>query len=192
MTSDRLEAFTDGVVAIIITIMVLELKTPSGTDAHALRGMVPIFLVYVLSYVNVGIFWSNHHHMLHVSERVDGSTLWANLTLMFFLSLVPFAIRWMDEGHYAALPTAFYGAVLLGAAIGYRWLQASLIRCNGPDSPLAQAVGIDRKGYASLVMYLSAIPLAFVATWVALALYVGVALLWLVPDRRIESRVLEG
>ena len=189
MEPARLEAFTDGVVAIIITIMVLEIRVPHGADLASLQADVPVLLAYVLSYVNVGIFWNNHHHMLHVTERVDGKVLWANLALLFWLSLVPFVIRWIDESGFTALPTAAYGIVLACSAISYTVLQRQIIAVNGRDSRLALALGGDLKGKASLVLYLLAIPLAFVQPWLAILLYVIVALIWLVPDRRIESLV---
>ena len=189
MNATRLEAFTDGVVAIIITIMVLEIRVPHGSDLAALQGDLPVLSAYVLSYVNVGIFWNNHHHMLHVTERVNGKVLWANLALLFWLSLVPFVIRWIDETGFTALPTAAYGVVLLCAAVSYQILQQQLIAYNGRDSRLASAVGADFKGKLSLILYLAAIVLAFVRPWMAITLYVAVALLWLVPDRRIESLV---
>lgn len=191
MDTARLEAFTDGVVAIIITIMVLDMHVPRGADMGALRQSVPLLLTYVLSYVNVGIFWNNHHHMLHVTDRVNGRILWANLVLLFWLTLVPFVIRWIDETGFAALPTACYGVVLLGAAVSYVVLEWQIIAFNGPDSGLAQALGTDRKGKLSIVLYLLAIALAFVRPWMAIGLYVAVALIWLVPDRRIESVVHE-
>jgi uncharacterized membrane protein len=189
MTPGRLEAFTDGVVAIIITIMVLEIRVPHGSDLTALKADVPVLLAYVLSYVNVGIFWNNHHHMLHASERVDGRVLWANLVLLFWLSLVPFVIRWIDETGFTPLPTAAYGVVLLCAAVSYVILQRTLILCNGRDSRLAEALGQDLKGKLSVALYVSAVALAFVRPWIAIALYVIVALAWLVPDSRIESRL---
>jgi uncharacterized membrane protein len=189
MNATRLEAFTDGVVAIIITIMVLEIRVPHGSDLAALQAGLPVLSAYVLSYVNVGIFWNNHHHMLHVTERVNGKVLWANLALLFWLSLVPFVIRWIDETGFTALPTAAYGVVLLCAAVSYQILQQQLIAYNGRDSRLAAAVGNDFKGKLSLILYLAAIVLAFVRPWMAITLYVAVALLWLVPDRRIESLV---
>jgi uncharacterized membrane protein len=189
MNAARLEAFTDGVVAIIITIMVLEIRVPHGSDLAALQAGLPVLSAYVLSYVNVGIFWNNHHHMLHVTERVNGKVLWANLALLFWLSLVPFVIRWIDETGFTALPTAAYGVVLLCAAVSYQILQQQLIAYNGRDSRLATAVGDDFKGKLSLILYLAAIVLAFVRPWLAITLYVAVALLWLVPDRRIESLV---
>jgi uncharacterized membrane protein len=187
MNAARLEAFTDGVVAIIITIMVLEIRVPHGSDLAALQAGLPVLSAYVLSYVNVGIFWNNHHHMLHITERVNGKVLWANLALLFWLSLVPFVIRWIDETGFTALPTAAYGVVLLCAAVSYQILQRQLIAYNDRDSRLATAVGADFKGKLSLILYFAAIVLAFVRPWMAITLYVAVALLWLVPDRRIES-----
>jgi len=187
MEPARLEAFTDGVVAIIITIMVLEIRVPHGSDLAALQADVPVLLAYVLSYVNVGIFWNNHHHMLRVTERVDGKVLWANLALLFWLSLVPFVIRWIDEAGFAALPTAAYGIVLACAALSYSLLERQIIAVNGRHSRLAVAVGDDLKGKLSLGLYVSGIALAFLRPWIAIALYVAVALVWLVPDRRIES-----
>jgi uncharacterized membrane protein len=189
MTAARLEAFTDGVVAIIITIMVLELRVPHGADLAALEADLPVFLAYVLSYVNVGIFWNNHHHMLHLTERVNGRVLWANLALLFWLSLVPFVIRWIDEAGLTALPTAAYGVVLACAAVSYLVLQREIIAFNGRDSRLALALGSDTKGKLSLTAYLAAVVLAWWRPWVAIALYVAVALLWFIPDRRIESLV---
>jgi len=189
MEPARLEAFTDGVVAIIITIMVLEIHVPQGRDLAALQADVPVLLAYVLSYVNVGIFWNNHHHMLQVTERVDGKVLWANLALLFWLSLVPFVIRWIDETGFTALPTAAYGVVLTCAAVCYTLLERQIIAANGRDSRLAVAVGNDFKGNLSIVLYVSAIALAFVRPWIAIVLYVAVALLWLVPDTRIERLV---
>jgi uncharacterized membrane protein len=182
----RLEAFTDGVIAIIITIMVLEMQVPSGSDVAALKARVPVFLAYALSYVNVGIFWNNHHHMLHATERINGTVLWANLFLLFWMSMVPFAIRWMDEMHFASLPTAGYGMVLVCCAVGYVLLEWAIIACNGPNSKLARAVGGDTKGKISLSIYAVAILLAFVRPWIAIVLYVLVAVIWFIPDRRIE------
>jgi uncharacterized membrane protein len=183
----RLEAFTDGVIAIIITIMVLDMKVPAGADLAAMRAGMPVFLAYALSFVNVAIFWNNHHHMLHATERVNGRVLWANLALLFWMTLIPFVIRWMDETHFAALPTATYGLVLALSAIAYLMLERSIIACNGPDSKLARAVGEELKGKVSLLTYLLAIFLAFVHPWIALGLYVLIAMMWFVPDRRIES-----
>ena len=187
MTKGRLEAFTDGVVAIIITIMVLEIKVPHGADLTALTAGAPIFLAYALSYVNVGIFWNNHHHMLHATERIDGRVLWCNLFLLFWLSLIPFVIRWMDEAGITALPTAAYGAVLAMSAVGYSLLQRAIIAANGRASRLATAIGRDIKGKLSLSAYVAAIPIAFFNTWIAVALYIAVSLMWFVPDTRIET-----
>jgi uncharacterized membrane protein len=187
MGKGRLEAFTDGVIAIVITIMVLDMKVPTGSDFAALKSGLPIFLAYVLSYTNVGIFWNNHHHMLHAAERVDGKVLWANLFLLFWISLMPFVIRWMDDTGFTALPTAAYGAVLFLAAVGYWLLQSAIIACNGRSSKLAAAVGSDLKGKLTGSIYAAAIPLAFLRPWIAISLYVAVALMWFVPDRRIES-----
>ena len=189
MNKSRLEAFSDGVIAILITIMVLDLKIPSGADLAALKPVLPVFFTYVLSFVFLGIYWNNHHHMLHAAARINGRVLWANLHLLFWLSLIPFVTGWMGENHFEPVPTALYGAVLLMAALAYTVLLRSLIQAEGADSKLAQAVGNDSKGNWSLVCYASAIPLSFVSEWLAWALYVGVALLWLVPDTRIESRV---
>jgi uncharacterized membrane protein len=187
MTKGRLEAFTDGVVAIIITIMVLEIKVPHGADLPALAASVPIFLAYALSYLNVGIFWNNHHHMLHATERINGRVLWCNLLLLFWLSLIPFVIRWMDEAGITPLPTAAYGAVLAMAAVGYTLLQHAIIAVNGRTSRLATALGHDLKGKISLATYIAAVPIAFFQPWLAVALYIAVALMWFVPDRRIET-----
>ena len=187
MNKGRLEAFSDGVFAVIITIMVLEMKVPQGASLDALTPVLPVFLVYVLSFVNVGIYWSNHHHMLHAVERVDGRALWANLHLLFWLSLMPFTTGWMGENHFAALPTAVYGVVLLMAGVAYTLLQISLVAVNGNKKTLSQAVGRDLKGKLSVLAYVCAIPLAFLNQWIADALYVAVALMWIVPDRRIEK-----
>jgi len=190
MDKGRLEAFTDGVIAIIITIMVLEIKVPGGSTLEALRSGIPVFLAYALSYLNVGIFWNNHHHMLKATERVDGRVLWCNLLLLFWISLMPFTIRWMDETQFAAAPTASYGVVLVMSAISYLLLEKAIVRCNGDDSVLARAVGgNDRKSVISMGIYLVAIPMAYYRPAVAIALYLVNALLWLVPDRRIEKLV---
>src|SRR5947209_1228775 len=191
MNKGRLEAFSDGVVAILITIMVLELRVPRGADLEALRPLLPVFLTYVLSFVNLGIYWNNHHHMLAAAERVNGKILWANLHLLFWLSLVPFVTGWMGENHFASLPTAVYGAVMLLAAVAYTILQRMIVAHQGPRSRLAAAVGSDRKGMLSLVCYVLAISLAFVNQWISDMLYVFVALIWLIPDRRIESKLNE-
>lgn len=188
MSASRLEAFTDGVIAIIITIMVLEIKVPHGTDLAALKADAPVLSAYLLSYMNVGIFWNNHHHMLHVTERVNGKVLWANLALLFWLSLIPFVIRWINDTGFTALPTAMYGVVLVGSAVSYQLLEWQIIAHNGRSSRLALAVGgSDVKGKLSLALYIAAVPLAFLGPWLAIALYVAVALWWLVPDKRIES-----
>jgi TMEM175 potassium channel family protein len=186
-----MEAFSDGVLAIIITIMVLELKVPQGADPDTLRPLLPVFLSYVLSFVYLGIYWNNHHHMLHVTQRVSGSILWANLHLLFWLSLVPFVTGWMGENHFAPAPTALYGVVLLMAAIAYWMLQRTIINSQGRASLLKAAVGRDLKGKLSPIFYLIAIPLAFVSRWISEALYVLVALIWLIPDRRIERVLAE-
>jgi uncharacterized membrane protein len=189
MSKGRLEAFSDGVIAILITIMVLELKIPHGDDVSAIVPLVPVFLTYVLSYIYLGIYWNNHHHMLHATSRINGKILWANLHLLFWLSLVPFVTGWMGENQFAATPTAVYGGVLLAAGIAYFLLQGTIIADQGPGSKLAAAVGKDLKGKISPVLYAVAIPLAFVREWMADAIYVAVALMWLVPDPRIEARV---
>jgi uncharacterized membrane protein len=183
----RLEAFSDGVIAVIITIMVLELKAPHGTDAAALLPLVPTFLTYALSYVFVGIYWNNHHHMMHAVQKVDGSILWANLHLLFWLSLVPFVTGWMDENHFESIPVAAYGTVLLFCGIAYYLLAHCLGAIHGKDSELTRRLGSDFKGRISVVIYLVAIVLAFVAPWLSCMLYVAVAMMWLVPDRRFEK-----
>jgi uncharacterized membrane protein len=191
MGKNRLEAFSDGVLAIIITIMVLEMKVPHGEDLAALRPLLPVFLSYVLSFVYVGIYWNNHHHMLHATHRVDGGVLWANLHLLFWLSLFPFITGWMGENHFAPLPTAAYGFVLMMAGVAYLILARAIIAAEGRDSLLAKAIGTDRKGKASIVLYAAAIPLAFASQWLAQGIYVAVALMWLVPDRRIERALAD-
>ncbi len=187
MSKNRMEAFSDGVIAIIITIMVLELHAPPGADVSVLRPLFPVFLCYVLSFVFLGIYWSNHHHLLHAIAHVDGRVLWANLHLLFWLSLIPFVTAWMGENRFAAWPVALYGVVMLGAAVAYFILTRALIALHGRDSVLATAVGRDRKGKISVVFYLAAIPIAFVNPWISCALYVLVAVMWLIPDRRIEK-----
>jgi uncharacterized membrane protein len=185
-----LEAFSDGVIAVIITIMVLELKVPHGEGLDALRPLFPVFLSYVLSFVFVGIYWNNHHHMLHATQHVSGSILWANLHLLFWLSLIPFLTGWMGENHFPPLPVALYGVALLMAGVAYTILARAIVRRHGPESTLAKAMGRDFKGKASLIAYVVAIPLAFVSEWVSMGIYVAVAIMWLIPDRRIE-RVLK-
>jgi uncharacterized membrane protein len=189
VSKGRLEAFTDGVIAILITIMVLEFKVPHDATFEALRPLAPTFLVYVMSYVYLGIYWNNHHHLLHATSRITGAVLWPNLHLLFWLSLVPFATAWMGENHFAPAPTAAYGIVLLMAAIAWTILQSSIIRHDGPQSKLKAAVGSDLKGKVSALLYIAAIPLAFVHELIADAIYALVALIWLVPDRRIESHL---
>jgi uncharacterized membrane protein len=189
MTKGRLEAFSDGVIAILITIMVLELKVPHGSDFDALAPILPIALAYVLSFVYLGIYWNNHHHLLHATQRINGAVLWANLHLLFWLSLVPFATAWMGENPHAPLPNALYGTVLFLAAIAYTVLVWTILKAEGPDSRLARMLGRDLKGKISLVVYITAIALAFVNQWISDALYVAVALIWLVPDRRIEKHL---
>ncbi len=187
MGKGRLEAFSDGVIAIIITIMVLEIKVPHGLDLAALRPLIPVFLSYVLSFIYIGIYWNNHHHLLQAVRQVNGRILWANLHLLFWLSLIPFVTGWMGENHFAAMPVALYGTVLLLNAIAYFILTRTLISHHGKDSTLAIAVGEDFKGKLSVVVYAVAIPLALVNSWFACALYVLVAVIWLIPDRRIEK-----
>jgi uncharacterized membrane protein len=186
-----MEAFSDGVVAIIITIMVLELKVPHEPTLEALRPVVPPLLTYTLSFIYVGIYWNNHHHMLHAATRVTGGILWANLHLLFWLSLIPFTTGWMGENHFQPVPTAAYGLVLLMASIAYFILSRRILATEGPDSPLAKAIGSDRKGRVSTAIYLVAVPLAVVRPWMAVSLYVLVGMIWLVPDRRIERRLDE-
>ncbi len=192
MSSNRLEAFSDGVLAIIITIMVLEFKAPHDASLAALRPLAPVLLSYLLSFVYVGIYWNNHHHMLHAARQVDGAILWANLHLLFWLSLVPFVTHWMGDTHFAQAPMAVYGAVLLMSAVAYWLLQGAIVRHEGKDSLLAKALGKDLKGKGSIVLYLAAIPLAFLHPWISGAIYVAVALIWLLPDRRIERMVDAG
>jgi len=187
MSKTRLEAFSDGVFAILITIMVLELKIPHGDDWSALRPVLPVLATYVLSFAFLGIYWNNHHHMLHAAERVNGPILWANHHLLFWLSLVPFVTGWMGENHNAPVPTAAYGAVLVMSAVSFTLLQKAILLHHGPQSRLAKAVGGNAKGKLSLALYLSSVPLAFVNQWLSDAIFVAVALLWLVPDRRLEA-----
>jgi len=190
MGKTRLEAFSDGVVAILITIMVLELKAPRGDSLAALAPVLPVFCSYVLSFVYLGIYWNNHHHLFHATRRVTGGILWANLHLLFWLSLIPFATRWLGEDPFSPVPTAFYGVVFLMPALAWLILQGVILKAQGPESLLAKALGKDLKGKMSFVLYLTAIPLAFVRPWIADIIYVVVALIWLIPDRRIE-RLLE-
>jgi uncharacterized membrane protein len=189
VSKDRLEAFSDGVIAIIITIMVLELKVPHGTTFAALQPLLPVFLNYILSFVYVGIYWNNHHHLLHAAQRVSAGILWANLHLLFWLSLIPFATGWMGENHFAELPTALYGFVLLMAGLAYSLLEGAIIAAHGRDSILAVAVGRDWKVKSSLILYAAAIGLSFVNQWIADAIYVVVAVMWFIPDQRIERQL---
>jgi uncharacterized membrane protein len=191
MGKGRLEAFSDGVFAVIITIMVLELKVPHGSDMEALGPVIPVFLSYVLSFVFVGIYWNNHHHMLHAVHRVNGFVMWANLHLLFWLSLVPFITAWMGENHRLAMPVALYGMVLLMSGMAYYILERALIAIQGEDSALAIAVGKDFKGILSLVIYTAAVALAFVDPRISIVLYISVAVMWFIPDRRIERAISE-
>ena len=189
MTTTRAEAFSDGVIAIIITIMVLELHVPHEPTVAALKPLIPTLLSYLMSFVFIGIYWNNHHHLLHVAEHVNGAVLWANLHLLFWLSLVPFVTAWMGQNHFAQVPVALYGVVLLLSAVAYYFLARSLLSLHGPTSLIARALGNDFKGKISVIINLIAIPLAFVSSWLACALYGVVALIWLVPDRRIEKTI---
>lgn len=186
MSKTRLEAFSDGVIAIIITIMVLELKVPHGTDLNALKPLIPVFLTYLLSFVLLGIYWNNHHHLMHVTSHVNGKILWANLHLLFWLSLIPFVTGWMGENHFSSLPVALYGAVQLGAGFAYFILSRTLLRVHGKDSALGKAIGNDLKGKMSVIIYSIAVALAFLNSWIAGMLYILVAVMWFLPDRRIE------
>jgi uncharacterized membrane protein len=192
VNKSRLEAFSDGVLAIIITIMVLEMKVPHGANLAALQPLLPVFLSYVLSFLYVGIYWNNHHHMLQAARHVSGKVLWANLHLLFWLSLFPFVTGWMGENHFAPLPSALYGVILLMAGTAYWMLARSIVATEGKESLLGRALGKDYKGKASVVAYALAIPLAFVNPWLAQVIYVGVALVWLIPDRRIERLMAAG
>jgi len=189
VTKSRIEAFSDGVIAILITIMVLELAVPEGAELSALEPLIPVFLTYVLSFAYLGIYWNNHHHLFQATERISGTILWANLHLLFWLSLVPFITGWMGRNHLAPVPTAAYGVVMLFAAIAYWILQTAIVAHQGPHSRLAAAIGPDVKGKISPLLYAAAILLAFVNEWIADAIYIAVALIWLVPDRRIESQL---
>lgn len=191
MNKSRLEAFSDGVIAVIITIMVLEMKPPHGASLQALRPAIPVFLSYILSFVYIGIYWNNHHHLFHATQRVNGTTLWANLHLLFWLSVIPFTTAWMDANQSQPWPVAVYGVVLLLAGFAYFILAQTLISLHGRGSTLAKSIGKDRKGRISMAIYAGAIPLAFVKTWIASACYVIVAVMWLIPDRRIERNVAQ-
>jgi uncharacterized membrane protein len=189
MGKHRLEAFSDGVMAIIITIMVLELKVPHGTSLEALAPLGPVLLSYVLSFIYIGIYWNNHHHLMHAVNHVSGSVLWANLHLLFWLSLIPFVTGWMGENHFATIPVAAYGVILFMCATAYSLLVHCLMSHNRENSLLAEAIGPDKKGWLSLALYLLGVGLAFAHAWLGFAVYIGVALMWLIPDRRIESRL---
>ncbi|MEO6168173.1 MAG: TMEM175 family protein [Chitinophagales bacterium] len=191
MGKTRLEAFSDGVIAIIITIMVLEMKVPHGDQLHDLVPLFPVFISYILSFVYVGIYWNNHHHMLHTAHKVNGKVLWANMHLLFWLSLFPFVTGWVGENHFTTVPIALYGGVLMMAGLAYYILSQALIQLHGKTSTLAVAVGKDKKGILSVVIYLVAIPLSFINSFIALALYTVVAAIWLIPDQRIEKKVAE-
>ncbi|UII20955.1 TMEM175 family protein [Fulvivirga ligni] len=191
MKTGRLEAFSDGVLAIIITIMVLEMKIPHGADIESLKPLLPIVISYILSFIYLGIYWNNHHHMLHVTSKVSGGILWANLHLLFWLSLIPFVTGWMGENNFAPVPMALYGVNLLMAAIAYAILQRTIINKQGPDSIIAKSVGKDLKGKLSPVIYLIAIPAAFLNQWICGSLYFLVALIWIVPDKRIEKNITD-
>ncbi|HXU80976.1 MAG TPA: TMEM175 family protein [Polyangia bacterium] len=189
MSKGRLEAFSDGVIAILITIMVLELKVPHGAEWSSLKPMIPVLLSYLLSFVIVGIYWNNHHHLLHAAERISGKILWANLHLLFWLSLFPFVTNWLGESHFATVPVAAYGVVMLLAGVGYKILQDILVAHHGAHSKLAAAIGSDTKGRASAALYAVAVGAAFVNRWISCGIYVFVALMWLVPDKRIEKKL---
>ena len=191
MSKGRMEAFSDGVFAVIITIMVLEMKSPAGTGLAALQPLLPVFLCYVLSFVYVGIYWNNHHHLLQATKHVSGGILWANLHLLFWVSLTPFVTAWMGENHFASWPVALYGVVFLFAGIAYFLLTQALIAHEGTDSTLAASIGSDSKGKLSIMVYAVAIPLAFVSAWLACGLYVLVAVMWLVPDRRMAKSLAQ-
>jgi uncharacterized membrane protein len=187
MTKNRLEAFSDGVIAIIITIMVLELKVPHGAEFSDLEPLLPVFLSYILSFVFIGIYWNNHHHLIHAIEKVNGAILWANMHLLFWLSLIPFVTAWMGENHFALLPVAVYGINLFLAGLAYYILSQILVAHHGVNSVIAKAIGKDKKGIISAVLYLIAIPLAFINSWASIAIYIFVAIMWLIPDKRIEK-----
>jgi uncharacterized membrane protein len=189
MKKGRLEAFSDGVIAIIITIMVLELKVPHGEDFSSLKPLLPVLLSYMLSFIYLGIYWNNHHHLLHATEKITGGVLWANLHLLFWLSMVPFATSWMGDNHFSAAPTSLYGIVLLMAAVAYWILQNQLLKINGEGSVIAKALGKDFKGKASPVLYVIAIPCAFINQWISGIIYILVAFIWLIPDKRIETEI---
>jgi uncharacterized membrane protein len=191
MGKGRLEAFSDGVLAIIITIMVLELKIPHTDDLNSLKSLFPVFVSYILSFVNIGIYWNNHHHMMHAAQFINGKVMWANMHLLFWLSIIPFATGWMGENHFSTFPVTLYGVVLLMAGVAYYILAQILIASHGKNSTLAVALGKDRKGIISVVVYLVAIVVSFLNSWISLALYWVVAAMWVIPDRRIEKTLVE-
>lgn len=192
MEKGRLEAFSDGVIAIIITIMVLEMKVPHGDSLATLQPLIPVFISYVLSFVNVGIYWNNHHHLMHAAKHINGSVLWANIHLLFWLSLFPFVSGWMGENHFAAIQVAFYGIVSLMSGVAYYFLAQCLIAVNGKKSTLAIAVGKDKKGLISIILYALAIGLSFISAWIGLFIYVVVACMWFIPDKRIEDELADN
>lgn len=191
MGKGRLEAFSDGVIAIIITVMVLEMHVPQGDDLNALKGVFPVFLSYILSFVNIALYWNNHHHMMFTVQHINGKVLWANTHLLFWLSLVPFTTAWMGENHFTTWPVALYGTVLMMAGIAYYILAHTLMKLHGKDSTIAKAIGKDHKGIISVVIYIIAVPLAFLNAWISLGLYATVAGMWLIPDRRIEKKLIK-
>jgi uncharacterized membrane protein len=192
MGTGRLEAFSDGVIAVIITIMVLEMKVPHGDDLNSLKLIWPVFLSYVLSFINIGIYWNNHHHMMQIVEHVNGKILWLNIHLLFWLSLIPFAAGWMGENNFTTWPVALYGIVLMMAGVAYYILSHSLIVLHGKNSTLAKALGKDRKGIISVIIYIVAVPIAFLDSWVSLIMYAIVAIMWFIPDRRIEKKLVDN
>ena len=189
MGKGRLEAFSDGVIAIIITVMVLEMKVPHGDDLNSLKPVLPVFLSYILSFINIGLYWNNHHHMMFAVQHVNGKVLWANTHLLFWLSLIPFTTAWMGENDFTTWPIALYGIILMMAGIAYYILAHTLIKLHGKNSTLAKALGKDHKGIISVVIYMAAVPLAFLNSWISLIMYAMVAAMWLIPDRRIEKRI---
>ena len=191
MGKGRLEAFSDGVIAIIITIMVLEMKVPHGDDLNSLKEVFPVFLSYILSFVNIGLYWNNHHHMMFIVQHVNGKVLWANTHLLFWLSLIPFTTAWMGENHFTTWPVALYGTVLMLAGAAYYILAHTLLQLHGKNSLLAKALGRDHKGIISVVIYIIAVPLAFLNPWISITMYASVSAMWLIPDRRIEKKIVK-
>ena len=191
MGKGRLEAFSDGVIAIIITVMVLEMKVPTGDELNSLKPVFPVFLSYILSFVNIALYWNNHHHMMFIVQHVNGKVLWANTHLLFWLSLIPFTTAWMGENHFTTWPVALYGIVLMMAGIAYYILAHTLLQLHGKNSTLAKALGKDHKGIISVIIYIIAVPLAFLNSWISLTMYAMVSAMWLIPDRRIEKRIVQ-